>query len=233
VSEFRALFFDGFGTLFDAADVPAKAMQLVAREIRVDPERLGDVWLRLSQEQDRAAAPFRTMREHFAASFRGAFDVFFPGVIPSRELVERCVDLDIACIQDVVPYPSAIDRVRELAEYMPLALVTNADDDFVSSVLQRNPMPFTHVQTSEAAGGYKPAPSIFAAAADALGISGSDILMIGDSWREDIEGAVNFGASAIWINRSRKPLPPSAPPQLLAEIADLDELPAVLESVLA
>mgnify|MGYP006364205655 FL=1 len=39
------------------------------------------------------------------------------------------------------------------------------------------------------------------------GLSAEDVVMIGDSWNSDIQGAINAGIDQIWIRKSKDPLP--------------------------
>jgi HAD superfamily hydrolase (TIGR01549 family) len=75
---------------------------------------------------------------------------------------------------------------------------------------------------SLAHGRIKPHPSIFEAALDALGVGVDEAVMVGDSYRDDIEGARALGMRAILVDRDR----------LHAEEVDrietLDALPAAL-----
>lgn len=76
---------------------------------------------------------------------------------------------------------------------------------------------------SEEVGFAKPAKGFFDAAFARLGhASKRDVLMIGDSWPSDIQGAVQYGIDACWYNPARK-LRPAAPP-ITREIASLREL---------
>src|SRR5207247_4326578 len=53
----------------------------------------------------------------------------------------------------------------------------------------------------------KPHPSIFSAALQLLGVAPSEAVMVGDSVRQDIEGALNVGMRAILLNRGDNAAP--------------------------
>jgi HAD superfamily hydrolase (TIGR01509 family) len=53
----------------------------------------------------------------------------------------------------------------------------------------------------------KPHPSIFRAALELAGVPASDALMVGDSVRQDIEGALRAGMRAVLLNRGSSPHP--------------------------
>lgn len=77
----------------------------------------------------------------------------------------------------------------------------------------------------------KPHPSIFRAAMQLVDVSSEEAVMIGDSVRHDIEGALNAGMRAILLHRGDRPHPREGE---LAEVGvttirSLAELPALLE----
>jgi 2-haloacid dehalogenase len=76
---------------------------------------------------------------------------------------------------------------------------------------------------SEEIGFAKPAKEFFDTALARLGNPPRrEVLMIGDGWASDIEGAVRYGLDACWYNPARKPRP--ADLEIVREITALQEL---------
>jgi len=76
---------------------------------------------------------------------------------------------------------------------------------------------------SEEIGAAKPAKEFFDTAFERLGHPAkSEVLMIGDGWSSDIQGAVQYGIDACWYNPGGKPRP--ADLNITREIASLREL---------
>ncbi len=76
---------------------------------------------------------------------------------------------------------------------------------------------------SEEIGTAKPAKKFFDTAFARLGHPAKrEVLMIGDGWASDIQGAVQYGIDACWYNPGRKPRPDSL--EITREIACLREL---------
>lgn len=77
----------------------------------------------------------------------------------------------------------------------------------------------------------KPNPSIFRAALQRLGVDAAESVMVGDSVRQDVEGALRTGMRAVLLNRSGDVHPDAA--DLLAagvsSIRSLVELPTLLD----
>ena len=86
------------------------------------------------------------------------------------------------------------------------------------------------VSVSGAEHGYmKPHRSIFDAALDRAKVKASETMMVGDSFKHDIEGALNAGWHAVLLRRSGER--PANPPADLRVIGTLAELPELLSSI--
>ena len=83
---------------------------------------------------------------------------------------------------------------------------------------------------SDDVGVSKPERGIFEIALRRLGVAAEDTVMVGDSWANDIEGAVNAGIRAVWFNPTRKPMPPQ--PTDVAEIHALSPVEDVVPLVI-
>lgn len=95
----------------------------------------------------------------------------------------------------------AEDLVRYLAKKYPLTVVTNGFvevqyEKFDKSGLQDY---FAHIVLSEEVGSQKPNPRIFEEALRRNGVTANEVIMIGDSWSSDIQGAKNAGIDQIWV----------------------------------
>jgi FMN phosphatase YigB (HAD superfamily) len=53
--------------------------------------------------------------------------------------------------------------------------------------------------------------------------------MVGDSWSDDVAGALAVGWTAVWVNREGLPRPPHHPDDLIYEIRSLDRLPELIQ----
>ena len=103
----------------------------------------------------------------------------------------------------------AEELVRYLAAKYPLTVVTNGFVEVQYEKFDKSGLRncFSHIVLSEEVGYQKPNPRIFEEALRMNGISAEDVVMIGDSWNSDIQGAINAGIDQIWIRKSKDPLP--------------------------
>ena len=74
----------------------------------------------------------------------------------------------------------------------------------------------------------KPHPSIFNAALQLLGVDAADAVMVGDSFKHDVEGALNVGMRAILLNRGDAAAPKVGGDHRVPVIHSLHELPPLL-----
>jgi len=82
---------------------------------------------------------------------------------------------------------------------------------------------------SEEIGHSKPAREFFAAAFARLGNPPkAEVLMVGDSWSADIQGAADYGIDTCWFNPRRQSRPTT--PEITFEVATFRDLLAVLKS---
>jgi 2-haloalkanoic acid dehalogenase type II len=235
----RAIAIDCYGTLVDFADdafVQAYdevcRLQGLACNGRELWEQWMEVWRQMAQEGralenppsgpsgrpgwykymdrlrpvDGPVRSFRTYREEWPPHFARAFDNL--GVQGDPEAAYRHVQTRLA---EAVAYADAHDVLAALRPRFRLALLSNADDDFLLPCLATNRLEFEVVVSSEGARAYKPHRAIFQAAADALALNVEEILYVGDSRYSDVLGAKHAGMPMAWVNRPRYELPEDLP----------------------
>ena len=155
-----------------------------------------------------------------------SFDRFFFPLMHSSKVDERLKDkgeiLAVAALAEQLSddflnlttahfslLPGAENLVRYLAKKYPLTVVTNGFIEVQYEKFDKSGLRdcFAHIVLSEEVGCQKPSPRIFEEALRMNGLSADDVLMIGDSWNSDIQGAINAGIDQIWIRKSQAPLP--------------------------
>jgi len=90
---------------------------------------------------------------------------------------------------------------------IPVCLVSNVDNADLASALRHNGLSFDLIVTSEDCRAYKPRPEPFEEALSMLGLSGEEVLHVGDSLGSDVRGAKALGIPVLWINRKEREIP--------------------------
>lgn len=129
----------------------------------------------------------------------------------------------------VAAYPDATRCVEAVAARYKVAIVTNGLAGPQVEKLRRGGLDrfFRTVAVSGSVGQGKPHPAVFEAALSELSVDAADALMVGDVVKRDIAGAQALGMRTVWINRHGLKRDSSSPTPD-AEIASLEELPALL-----
>ncbi len=129
-------------------------------------------------------------------------------------------------------YDDVAQTFRALVDAsVKIGLISNSHrplDEFQSHFELRS---FVSAAVSSAEHGFmKPHPSIFRFALAELGVSPPDAVMVGDSLRHDIEGALNIGMRAVWLHRGDNAAPTytSIRDVAVPVIRSLHELPALI-----
>ena len=125
--------------------------------------------------------------------------------------------------------PEAVGAVRELAR---VALLSNTQT-FGLELLDRLGIT-ERIRTqmlSAEMGALKPEPAAFEAVERRLGLFPGNLAMVGDSWTDDVEGALTAGWTAIWVNREAKPRPEHDPDVPIYEVRSLDRVPELIQGL--
>ena len=135
---------------------------------------------------------------------------------------------------DAELFPEALevlDRTKVLARTALLSNTQGFDMEFLD-VFGISERIRTRVLSAEI-GFLKPEPGAFEAVQARMGLFPGNLVMVGDSWRDDVEGALNAGWTAIWINRGGLPKPDLDPAADFIELPDLVRVPEVIERLQA
>ena len=203
---YKAILFDVDDTLMDFQTGNHNAVNQLMDELGYhDPDRYDQyeaINLKCWRELE---AGMLTQKQLKLARFVRFFDRYPVAGDPSWA-AERFVAL---LGQQSILLPHALETVAQIAQRLPVAIVTNGITAIQRSRLGLSPLKdyVTEVVISEEVGVSKPRPGIFTIALDRLGVRPSDALMVGDGVNSDIRGANNAGIDACWLNPSGKPLP--------------------------
>ncbi|MHC5039867.1 MAG: HAD family hydrolase [Planctomycetota bacterium] len=223
----KAVSFDGDDTLWDFGQ---SMRQALARTL--------DEWRRIDPKapQDFDVARMIAIRDHIAAedesrslnldsirheSFRRALreagrpDDALADRLNTRYQEERA--------KNVTPFDDVLPVLDALKGKFPLGVISNGNTPPENAGLDGV---FQFVVFAEACGVAKPDPGIFETACRQAGCSSWELLHVGDSLEDDVKGARNAGARAVWLNRKGIPGPAGFSVEL--EIASLLDLPGML-----
>ncbi|HXG41626.1 MAG TPA: HAD family hydrolase [Dehalococcoidia bacterium] len=208
----EAVAFDGYGTIFDysEADFIATFAELLALQaLEADAASLWRHFLqaarRLRSENHRQPAYLR-----FSEAWARQFEESFRRLGLRGDAQAAALFLRDRLAQASV-HPEVPQVLAALAPRYRLALLSNADDDFLLAALERNGLHFDVIVTSERAGALKPDPRIFRALLDRLGLPPAAVLYVGDNPLPDVLGARRAGLRVAWLDREGRRRPRGVP----------------------
>jgi len=214
----RAAVFDAYGTLFDVHSAVAReGKALGAKADAVSQlwrqKQLEYTWLR--SLMGRHADFWQVTRDglDFALASHGVDD---------PALAERLMQLYLS----LDAYPDAAPLLAKLkAARRPSGILTNGTPAMIQAAVRASGLQLDHLMSVEAAGIYKPHPSVYQLAVDLLGAPEGICFVSTNAW--DARGAAAFGMQVVWLDRWSR-VPDRLPGAFKAVIKTLDELPALL-----
>lgn len=116
--------------------------------------------------------------------------------------------------------------VQRLSQRYPLVLVTNFYGNMPVVLKEFNLSSyFPTIVESSVVGIRKPDPALFALGIKALGLSAQEILVVGDSYKKDIQPSLSLGCRTAWIKglcwEEETPLPDAIPHRIISSIEEL------------
>lgn len=101
-------------------------------------------------------------------------------------------------------FEDAESVIKNLRKRYTVGLLSNADNAIIYPSIQKNGFVFDFIITSEDAKANKPDEKIFDYALKKLGKESRQVIMVGDSQKEDIWGAGNKKIASVWLNRKKE-----------------------------
>ncbi|HKT73531.1 MAG TPA: HAD family hydrolase [Steroidobacteraceae bacterium] len=241
----QGVFFDVGGTLYSYKNMQP-AMMGILRELA---ERLklrhefADVarhYQAANRDVDKlfAQKSFYLFRDYFEATFRAFLSridrehqhehfEWFERV--QRERLMGALDLQPDCL-------ATLARLKEMG--VSLSAVSNADENHLIPLIERGGLHrwLDHWTSSEAAGSCKPDRQFFEIALGKAGLTAGQVLFVGDSREQDIQGAHAVGMKTALITELDQPAPMHVgreTPDPDFTITRLSELPAIVAKLRA
>lgn len=215
----RAVVFDLWNTLvYSPGGSPFQRLKALLR-----PEQAAS---HAELMRDGMARPYGSV-EAFLAAWRDRI-----GLDPAQEAAMAQAFLESG--DQALCFPGASEAVEATRAVARVALLSNTQD-FGLELLERlgiNARLRTRILSADL-GALKPEPAAFGAMQRRLGLFPGNLAMVGDSWTDDVEGALAAGWTAVWVNREGKPRPDHDPDAPLYEVRSLEVVPKLIEDLQA
>lgn len=204
----KAVALDAYGTVVNFTEPDfIVAMAEICAQQRLDADA-GELWQRFL----RAAYLMRSEHHHdpvykrYDQAWADQFEHVFKRMRLDGDARSAAQQLK-ARLAAAPAFDDAAPAIAALRGRYPVALLSNADDDFLNECLRLNRLEFDLVISSEEAQAIKPNPAIFHFLCDRMSVAPGDVLYAGDNPIPDVLGPARAGMLSAWVNRSgmRKP----------------------------
>jgi len=217
-----ALVFDAYGTLFDVHSVTRRAQAL-------HPGRgaqLSSAW-RTKQLEYSWLRTLMDRYEDFDRVTRAALEWALESL--GLPVEQAACEALIAEYRRLEPFPEVRAALSRLAQSRPLAILSNGHPGMLEALVDHNgmrPLFRGGILSVDAVQRFKPEPSVYRIAEEALGMPRSTVGFVSSNgW--DAAGAKAFGFRVFWLNRGGAPQEKlGAPPDVVLE--SLAQLPALV-----
>jgi FMN phosphatase YigB (HAD superfamily) len=108
--------------------------------------------------------------------------------------------------------------------------ITNWQYDKLEAMGINSIFPRGSVIISDEVGYEKPSPEIYLTALNYIQASPDEVIFVGDSWKNDIEGPGNIGIRSIWLNKKNEEVKWSN--KLLGLVKDIFEIKTFCRSII-
>lgn len=207
---YKAILMDADHTLLDFEAAEARALRALFDRLGIRATQAFDDYRQINNACWHAYERGEmTQDDLLVKRFERFCAVYAPGAdIPA---IRHEYDALLAEQADILPHADEV--VRQIAEKLPVAIVTNGASDIQRARLTKSPLwsYIAYLGISEEVGASKPRPDMIHEALRRLGVEHpSDALMIGDSVTSDMPAAKAAGVDFLWYNPSGAPRPENA-----------------------
>jgi 2-haloacid dehalogenase len=211
----KLITFDTYGTLidWDTALREYTASLLTAKGSDLDPAAFHHSWY-FDHALPAVSGPFMLYRDLLQTSLHDTLIAYGIEVEPTDG-----ADVGDA-MAEAEPFPDAVEALGNLANYAPLATISNSQADIITHSVKKLGDPFTYVFTGEVVQHYKPHPALFELVLNKAGVAPENTIHIAQSQYVDLPQSVPMGLATVWINRHHQTLQPGIPAPTL-ELHDL------------
>lgn len=197
----KAILFDAFGTLFSFGNITSAAAvhQKIPAENRPPLQDFQRYWKEYYRRYTRPDLPFLTEREIFTARMNEVWGKYKIIGDPGEE-----IDAFYRRAFERAAYPDVKPALAALRCKYKILIASNTDNDVLDAVMRKNGLTADGVYTSENLRCYKPNPDFYLKILHDVGYAPDEVIFMGDSLCDDIEGAQGVSIKAFLIDRSGK-----------------------------
>lgn len=194
------IIFDAFGTLFritGGTTAKTAISYLADCGKEVNEQSFIREWKEYYKSNTAEGTPFLTEREIFTARNEMLYKRF--GV--RRDAREDAEALLVGAYEREA-YEEVAEVIPKLREKYRVLIGSNTDNDVLEAVMKKNQVMVDKIYTSENLRCYKPNPAFYRRILEDNQLQAQEVLFVGDSGADDIQGPKRAGMKTALINRA-------------------------------
>ena len=210
MSKIKAIFFDLDDTLINSRKAEQKAAAIFKKQFRVfdniNEEEFETLWHQIAIEQYRKYSKGEiSYKKHRINRIKAIFSE-----VNVEKNDEEALEVFNIYLKEYQKnwqlFEDATKILEKIKKNYKLVLITNGDSNQQRKKIKKMKLEkyFSEIFISDEVGVSKPKKEIFELACSKVGEKPENCLMIGDSFKLDIEGAQKAGLNAIWVNRKNE-----------------------------
>ncbi len=207
----KAVFFDADGTLYivNKENAYKEFFRFLSEKTGIDVKEIGEKWKELKQEilnsEDRND-PKKRRREYLTKKLLMYFNL-------DNETIDILVhdSLDLfwhIILSDTFPLPHVEEVVANLSKDYILVVCSDEFRDILEKKLNKIfgdwRKYFKFLVTPDETGTMKPSKRFYEIALDRLDVKPDEAVMVGNSWKKDLEPAKNLGMKTVLLNNEKE-----------------------------
>ena len=195
----KALVFDCYGTLISTGNSSIESTRTILDSIgsNIDPISFYRVWKNIHKDHQQNLKHFYTEREIFVVDLKLLFEKYNLKNDYKKHIRPM---IDIALYGRKF-YSDVIDNLKILKNEFEIFIASNSDTEPLMENIGNDKYLFNKIFTSEILKAYKPSKKFFERLLRKIKYKKDEILFIGDSIDDDINGSYNVGIKSILLNR--------------------------------
>ena len=206
----KAIFFDLDDTLINSKKAEYNAIcefkKLYSVFNKIKDETFANIWNKISME---IYEKYHSGKISFEELRIGRMKELFNNYsinISDEEAKEKFNNYQNIYEKNWILFDDAKKVLESLKNKYKIAIISNGDGKWQRKKIEYTGLNkyFSDVVISGEAGYSKPEKEIFNIACKMVNLKPENCIMIGDKFKVDIEGALNVGMQAIWVNRKKE-----------------------------
>jgi len=215
----KAIIFDAYGTLIDTGDGSIEATKLILNKngyFDLDPKEFYSKWKWYHRQHIDSITTFINEAEIFLMDLKALYSEYNILGKPEED-----VKIMLATLGVRVAFPETVPTINILRQKYQVVVGSTSDHETLLLDLKRNGIVVNGCFSSELLREYKPNNQFYERLLDRLNCKAHEVIFVGDSLVDDVQGPSSVGIKAIWVNRKKQVAEKIKPYYVVSNLSEL------------